>query len=342
MKKLILTIAIVIMLMVALIVWIAFVPNCTTNDPNGRKMFYLHKNSTAIELQEALEKGGFIKNKFTLKVFISIYKPNATFRLGAFEINDKMSNITLIKTIYRGIQTPIKLRINSVRFPRQLVDNICSQTNIDSLALTTLLTNDTIWQQRYGLTTTTCMSMFIPNTYEVYWTITPERLLDRMKKEYDNFWSKERIAKAKAIPLTPMEVIILASIVDEETRRVDEKPMVAGLYINRLHRGIKLQADPTARYALGNFTLNQVYFSHTKIDSPYNTYIYKGLPPGPIRIPSISGIDAVLNYSKHNYIFMCAKPELNGHHNYSTTYKQHQKYAKEYYKALKEWKKRNG
>ena len=146
-------------------------------------------------------------------------------------------------------------------------------------------------------------------------------MLFRSKKEYDRFWNiKGRRAKASKIPLTPIEVSILSSIVDEETNKTHEKPTIAGLYINRLKIGMKLQADPTARYALNDFTINQVLHSYTRIDSPYNTYIYTGLPPGPIRILSVEAIDAVLDYKHHKYLYMCAKPEMNGEHNFATTY----------------------
>lgn len=176
--------------------------------------------------------------------------------------------------------------------------------------------------------------MFIPNTYEVYWNTSAKNFMNRMKKEYDRFWNDSRKAKAKEIGMSPVEVAILASIVEEETAAYDEYPVVAGLYINRLKRNIPLQADPTVKFAWGDFTLQRILFSHLEIDSPYNTYKHTGLPPGPLRIPSIKGLDAVLNYQKHSYLYMCAKEDLSGRHNFAKTLAEHSRNAKKYQAEL--------
>ena len=161
-----------------------------------------------------------------------------------------------------------------------------------------------------------------------------------MNREYNNYWNAERLQKAQQIGLTPQQVATLASIVEEETNKNFEKPIVAGLYVNRLQRGIPLQSDPTVRYAVGDFGLHRILFKHLEIESPHNTYKYSGLPPGPIAMPSINGLDAVLNYTKHNYIYMCAKETLNGEHNFATSLEQHNRNAARYHKALKEWEKK--
>lgn len=176
--------------------------------------------------------------------------------------------------------------------------------------------------------------MFIPNTYEVYWDISIDGLLKRMKKEYDKFWNDSRKDKAAVIGLTPVEVSILASIVEEECTYTDEYPTVAGLYLNRIKRKQLLQADPTVKFAVGDFGLRRILNVHLETDSPYNTYKYEGLPPGPIRIPSIKGIDSVLNYAKHDYLYMCAKEDFSGRHNFAKTLAEHNKNAANYRNAL--------
>lgn len=176
--------------------------------------------------------------------------------------------------------------------------------------------------------------MFIPNTYEFYWTTTPEEFSDRMNMEYEKFWEGERDRKAKKLDLSRSEVVTLASIVDEETLYNDENARVAGLYLNRIEKGIPLQADPTLKFALGDFTLKRILNEDKKIDSPYNTYRNKGLPPGPISIPSVSAIDGVLNYEKHNYYYMCAKADFSGYHAFARNLAQHNRNARAYQSAL--------
>nr|MDA3853949.1 endolytic transglycosylase MltG [Bacteroidales bacterium] len=168
----------------------------------------------------------------------------------------------------------------------------------------------------------------------IYWTIDAESLFKRMKREYDAFWNKDRMAQSKAIGYSPVEVMTIASIVDEETLKAFEKPIMAGVYINRLKRGIPMQACPTLKYALNDFTIKRILYEHKEVDSPYNTYKYKGLPPGPIRVPSTRTIDAVLNYKKHNYLYFCAKEDFSGEHYFSKTLREHNAYAQRYHKAL--------
>ena len=188
----------------------------------------------------------------------------------------------------------------------------------------------------YGVDTATVYCLFIPNTYEIYWNISLEKFLQRMKKESDAFWTDSRAAKANAIPLTPNEVYTLASIVDEETANNEEKPAIAGMYINRLKAKMPLQADPTIKFAWKRFALRRIYHDLLNIQSPYNTYRNIGLPPGPIRVASVAGINAVLNYAKHNYMYMCAKEDFSGTHNFARTYSEHLANAARYSKALNE------
>ena len=193
---------------------------------------------------------------------------------------------------------------------------------------------DSTFCRQYGYDTATIACLFIPNTYEVYWNTSLEDFMKRMQKENTTFWNEERLHRAEAAGLTPNEVVTLASIVDEETANNAEKPMVAGMYINRLRTGMPLQADPTVKFALRDFSLRRIYHNHLNVESPYNTYRNIGLPPGPIRIPSIVGIDAVLNHVKHDYLYMCAKEDFSGTHNFARTYREHLANAAKYSKAL--------
>lgn len=337
MKRFSVFLIIIIGLLAILAYWIAFKPNFVLDTDNGQQYIYIQKNTTIDSVRNILFDKGYLKDNYTFSLLSKLYRTPSGIKSGAYLITPETSNIKFLNNIYKGRQTPVKLKINNIRLKKQLVSKICKQTDIDSLEMIGLL-NDTAFLKSYNLTPHNCLTLFIPNTYEIYWNISSEQLFARMKKEYDKFWNKERKAKAAKIPLNPIEVSILASIVEEETNKAYEKPIIAGLYINRLKIGMKLQADPTARYALNDFTIDQVFYAYTRIDSPYNTYIYQGLPPGPIRIPTAEGIDAVLNYKQHNYLYMCAKPELNGEHNFAENYETHQKYAAQYYKALKEWK----
>jgi len=207
---------------------------------------------------------------------------------------------------------------------------------VDSSTLSEQLNNPEI-QEKYGFTKETFSGMFLPNTYQFNWSSDEQDFLDRMSKEHAKFW-KLRTSKAEAIKLTPNEVTTLASIVQSETAKSDERKRIAGVYMNRLQKGIPLEADPTLIFAMGDFTIRRVLNKHKEIDSPYNTYKNQGLPPGPINLPEVSYIDAVLDYEKHDYIFFCAKEDFSGYSNFAKTYSQHLKNAKKYHKAMNDRK----
>jgi UPF0755 protein len=239
----------------------------------------------------------------------------------------------LHRRLSMGYQTPVKLTIGSVRTLDRMARNASRQLMIDSVEIATLL-NDTAFIRKMGYTKETLPALFIPNTYEVYWNMSAEDFMARMQKEHKAYWNEKRMKQAEAIGLTPIEVATLASIVEEETANHAEKPMVAGLYINRLKRGMLLQADPTVKFSMGDFELRRILYRHLEVDSPYNTYKYAGLPPGPIRVPSYQGLESVLNYTKHNYLYMCAKEDFSGTHNFAVTNAQHAANARKYQQAL--------
>lgn len=254
-------------------------------------------------------------------------------RSGKFAIHKGDNMQTIYRRIVCNEQTPVKLVIPSTRTIEQLTGAISRQLMFDSLELNEF-TNRPIYYLNIGYTKESLPSLFIPNTYEVYWNIKPEALITRLMNERRKFWNEERTNKAKKLNLTPEEVATLASIIDEETNNDEEKPIVAGMYINRLKRGMPLQADPTVKYAIGDPTRKRILKKDLDIDSPYNTYRYKGLPPGPIRIPTIQAIESVLNYTRHNYLYMCAKEDFSGKHNFAKTLSEHNENARRYQRAL--------
>jgi UPF0755 protein len=260
---------------------------------------------------------------------------------GRYEIKAGMNNDELIDMLRAGAQKPLNVTFNNIRTLKQLAGTISNQIEADSLSLITEFYNKKNYT-RDDLNPQTFQVIYIPNTYEFYWNTSAKDFVKRMNSEYERFWNVSRRNKAKQLKLNPVEVSVVASIVDKETNRNDEKARVAGVYLNRLGDGWKLQADPTAVYAFyleNDSLLNRVYKKHTQIDSPYNTYLYKGLPPGPICIPSIAGIDAVLDSENHQYMYFVAKADGSGYHQFSKTYKQHLQYAKQLHAELNKRKK---
>lgn len=254
---------------------------------------------------------------------------------GRYEIRNSMSMKEYVRNLRIGNQKPLMMVVPSVRTIEELCGRVTRNIMLDSAHLASTLC-DTSFCYSVGYNKETFPALFIPNTYEVYWDMSVDDFTKRIQKENKAFWNKERTDKAQSIGMSKEEVATLASIVDSETANNEEKPRVAGLYINRLKKGILLQSDPTVIFATQDFTIRRVLNKHLEIDSPYNTYKHAGLPPGPIRIPSIAGIDAVLNYEKHHYIYMCAKEDFSGTHNFAVTYNEHLRNARRYIKALNE------
>ncbi len=252
---------------------------------------------------------------------------------GRYAIHPGENVYHVFSRLYRGYQEPMNLTIGSVRTLDRLARNVGEQLMIDSAEIAAPL-SDSAFIHRLGYTPETLPALFIPNTYQVYWNMSVEEFFQRMQKEHAAFWNEKRRAQAQAMHMTPEEVATLASIVEEETNNNAEKPTVAGLYINRLHANMPLQADPTIKFALQNAGIRRITNADLNIDSPYNTYLHTGLPPGPIRIPSIVGLDAVLNYTRHNYLYMCAKEDFSGTHNFASNYRDHLRNARKYWNAL--------
>jgi len=252
---------------------------------------------------------------------------------GKYFINKDLSCIDLINMLRSGKQSPVNVIFNNIRTIYQLAGKTGGQIEADSAQIADFLSDPSNFR-RDGFTNQNVISVFIPNTYQFMWNTDPAGLYTRMLKEYRKFWNNERLSKAKEQNLTPIEVSILASIIDDEVAKAEEKPRIAGVYLNRLKRGIPLQACPTIKFALNDFTITRVLNKHLQVDSPYNTYKHRGFPPGPIGCPTIEGIDAVLNAEEHDYLYFAAKADFSGYHNFSRTLAEHNRYAAEYQREL--------
>src|SRR5690606_26384645 len=261
----------------------------------------------------------------------------ARVKPGKYKLEPGMNNRTLINKLGGGLPEPVQLRFDNVRLKENLAGVLAGQLEPDSIAFVSMLNNDSL-AAKYGFDMENFFSMFIPNTYEFYWNTPVDRFAERMHQEYQKFWNEERRQKAEKLNLTPQEVSVLASIVKGEALHVDEMPTIAGLYLNRLRKGMLLQADPTVIFANKDFTIRRVLYRHLRTDSPYNTYLYRGLPPGPIMMPSIASIEAVLNAQQHDYLYMVAKHDFSGYHNFAVTQAEHNRNARKFQQALNERK----
>jgi UPF0755 protein len=254
---------------------------------------------------------------------------------GTYTFDAGMTAIQVTRTLKFGSDNSVRLVINNARTPEALAGKIAAQVDADSLSILKALRSEVLMKE-FGYDSAEAMfAIFLPNTYQVYADVTPEALVRRMKQESDKFWGAEsRMSKLERSGLTPYEAMVLASIVHEETNAKEEMARVAGVYINRLQRGMLLQADPTLKYAAGDPTIKRVLDKHKIIDSPYNTYMYLGLPPTPIAMPDMAAIEGVLNYEEHNYLYFCARPEMDGRHNFARTLSEHNRNAAAYHRAL--------
>jgi len=316
------------------VAYILFAPNISPKE--GKKAYLCIPDSSSLnDVTKLLEKDANVFNMSSFNQVASLLHYGSKIRPGRYEIKPHMNNFQLVRILRSGRQTPVKLTFNNIRTKEQLAARLGTQLMADSVSILKLL-NDSAFLTQYGLTPTTSIALFIPNTYEVFWNLNANDLFERMNKEYTKFWTDERKAQAAAIPMTPVEVSTLASIVEEETNNKTDRPKVAGLYINRLKADMPLQADPTLKFAVGDFGLKRLTLKQILFISPYNTYRNHGLPPGPIRVASESGIDAVLNYAHHNYIYMCASETFNGEHKFAINWAEHQANAKRYQQKLNE------
>lgn len=308
-----------------------FVPNVVLD--TAHELFYIPTGSDFEDVYTGLEEQGIVENLRSFNWVAMKKGYDNKVKPGRYKIRNGLSNNELVNMLRSGNQDPVMVVFNNVRSLNHLSGKVSQYLEADSLDFASYLAGADL-PSRYGFDAATFTSMFIPETYEFYWTTSPEEFTDRMKEECDRFWEGERDRKASRMEMSREEVVTLASIVDEETLYDDENSRVAGLYLNRMEQGIPLQADPTLKFALGDFARQRILNEDKEIDSPYNTYKFKGLPPGPISIPSVSAIDGVLNYEKHRYLYMCAKADFSGYHAFARDYNQHLKNARAYQREL--------
>jgi UPF0755 protein len=294
---------------------------------------YIKTGSTYDDVLELLQKENVVKNVKTFQTVARFKKYPQKVKSGRYSIKQGMSNNELINMLRSGRQEVVHFTFNNIRTKEQFAQSVSRQLETDYDSLLSLLNNDT-QLEKYHVNKENVLTVFIPNTYQLWWNTSVEAFMERMYREYQRFWNKERLKKAAEMDLSPTKVIILASIVEEENHRSDEQAKIAGVYINRLKKGMYLQADPTVKYALQDFGRKRLLYVDLEVNSPYNTYKHTGLPPGTIRIPSPNCIDNVLNYEKHQYLFMCAKEDFSGYHNFSKTAAGHRVNVDKYHKAL--------
>lgn len=335
-KKVIFTLVTLFVLLVSYSAWkvnsLFFRPNVWTVDKKTADIF-IPTGSDFNGVKEILFKNGLVVHRDDFVKVSKWMKYNDHIKPGHYLIEHEWSNYSLVKLLRSGAQKPVDVTFNNMRDIYQLAGRVAKQIEADSADIVKLLT-DSSYLAYLGYTTQTIPAMFLPNTYEFYWNSSAEDFITRMFQEKQKFWTEDRLQKAKVLNMNPVEVSTLASIIDKETNKDSEKATIAGVYLNRLKWGWRLQADPTLVFAAGNFEIRRVLDIHKTIDSPYNTYLYSGLPPGPICIPSIASIKAVLSPENHRYFYFCAKDDLSGYHAFAESYEKHETNAWKYRRAL--------
>jgi UPF0755 protein len=309
-----------------------FTPNILVDKTDRLVMI---KSGTGFrELQRQLKEEGVINDLVSFSFVARLMSYDKNIQPGRYLLRGNMSNRNAVLALQNGRREAVKVTFSHVRTLKELSEKITSGIGISPDEFMEAVYHFAEKDTTHGFNKENILAMFIPNTYEVYFNLSPDDLVKRMYREYLSFWNSDRLEKAKNTGLSAVEVSVLASIVQAETVKSDEAPVIAGLYLNRLRKGIALQADPTLVYAAGDFSIKRVLNVHKEIDSPYNTYKYPGLPPGPINMPYISSIDAVLNFNVHDYYYMCAREDFSGYHNFSRDLSAHQINARRYQRAL--------
>lgn len=308
-----------------------FGPSVTGNE----EYLYIHTGEDFDSVYKTIRDKQIVKDSTNFLWAAQNMKYPGRVKPGRYRLKEGMSNRKLINMLASGAQEPVTFAFHNIRLKEQFAAFAGNKLESDSTEIIRLL-DSTDFIKQYGFTTDNVYVAFMPDSYEIYWNTTPEKFFKKMYTHYQNFWTKERKAKAAELNLTPIQVSILASIVDAEALVDKEMPTIAGLYLNRLKKGMKLESDPTVIFAMKDFTIRRVLNRYLSVPSPYNTYANKGLPPGPIMMPSVNAVNAVLNYKPSNYIYMCAKEDFSGYHNFADNVKDHNINAQKFRKALNE------
>lgn len=321
---------VILILLIGYIGWILFGPSI--NEPDG-KYFYIHTGSDYQSVKDSLMQKKIISGTVWFDKVAHYLNYDKTIKPGKYRIKDGMSLIKLIRMLRSGNQSPVNLVITKIRTKEDLTRKLSNNFECDSITVANFLkSNDSL--SKYQVDTNTVLTVVIPNTYTLTWNNSPSGIFRKLFNEQQNFWTIKRKAKAAALNLSEKDIYILASIVEEETNKENDKGKIASVYLNRMRTGMRLAADPTVKFAMKDFGLKRIYFKHLSYQSPYNTYQHLGLPPGPICTPSIKTIDAVLNAPQTNYLFFVAKPDFSGYSNFADSYTEHMKFAKAYQQAL--------
>lgn len=334
-SKIWIPVVIVIFALASAAAWIGYLAVLAPTIQTDAEYFYVHSDDSYDDVMRRIKDENIVRHYWLFERMAKAMDLSENINPGRYRLESGMNNRRFIGNLRGGYQEAVKFRFQNLRLKENFAGLLGQTFEADSAEFAQLL-QDTAVATKYGFTSDNVFSMFIPNTYEIYWNTKPEEIFARFHTEYNNFWNADRKAKADALNMTTQEVSSLAAIVKGEAMHVDEMPKIAGLYINRLKRGILLQADPTVIFANNDFTIRRVLNRHLTIDNPYNTYRYKGLPPGPIMMPSIASIGAVLNYDKHDYIYMCAKDDFSGYHLFAKTMADHLVNARKFQRALDE------
>lgn len=321
---------VIIILLIMAGYYFVFWPNIQVTDEG---ILFIRQGDSFGRVVQILKDKGYLENEYTFRKTAALKKYPEQIKSGRYRLRNRMSNNELINLLRSGRQTPVQFTFNNIRTLEQFAGLAGKQLQFDSSAFMQWVLQP-VNLKRTGFTPENFIGMFIPNTYQIFWDTSVEDFIKRMHTEYRKFWNEKRRQQAEQAGLSPMDVMILASIIEEETVRPEEYAVIAGVYINRLKRDIPLSACPTLKFALGDFSLRRILKKHMEVESPYNTYKYKGLPPGPVRMPSIQVIEAVLHYQHHDYLYFCAKSDFSGGHYFSRTLRQHNEYARQYHKAL--------
>lgn len=329
-KRIALALLFIILLAAGYVAWQVFGP--TVSAPEG-KYFYIKTGTVYADVKQNLQDEKIIHNSLFFDFLSNRIKYPNHVKAGRYKINSGTSLYKLLRMLRSGSQAPVNLVINKLRTKEDLAQKIAANFECDSASFMNVLNDSQTWQQ-FNVDSNNIISLVIPNTYSFYWNTSATKILKKLYDEKIKFWTADRLAKAKAINLTPEQVYSMASIVEEETNKEEDKGKIASVYLNRIALGMKLQADPTVKFAMKDFKLTRILFTHLNYPSPFNTYVNTGLPPGPICTPSVKTIDAVLNAPKTNYLYFVAKPTFDGYSNFASTYAEHQINAKAYQQAL--------
>jgi len=334
-KKVLIAGMITAMLLFIFLLLLYFVVTWPVIDLKGNRScyFYIHTGSGFSAVKDSLLKKGYLTNPAIFEWLAKRKNYDQHVRPGKYRLTNRMRNNVLVNLLRAGMQEPVRIVIQNVRTPGELAGKIGRHLEADSTRLSRLF-SDRAYLARYGLSPETLLVLFIPDTYEFFWNTSADQLFKRMHIEYERFWTPWRLHLADSLHLSVEEVVTLASIVEKETIKNDEKPVIAGVYLNRLKKQIPLQADPTVVFAWNDYSIRRVIKKHTDLKSSYNTYYRTGLPPGPICLPSIASVDAVLHAVNHSYYYFCAKPDFSGYHNFASGLEEHGHNARMYRKAL--------